>query len=225
VRFTGYIHAPSPGVRYFGVNSDDGFVLSIDGQLVGEYANARSATTTDCTQNRTAGTMTFDFPAAGNYFLVLDFFENLGGEEIEFFQTNSTGGAPRLINVDAELVVFRDNVTKIDAAGVVVADETTITCQADLAGAEPGVWNVIVTPECGDASRYVLADALELVACRCDFNSDTKVDFLDWAQLAAFWGQPCSAPSWCAGIDLDHSRRVGPGDLAIFVEEWLLAAE
>ena len=160
VRFTGYIYAPSPGVRYFGVNSDDGFVLSIDGQLVGEYANARAPATTDVMQNRTAGTMTFDFPAAGSYYLVLDFFENGGGEEIEFFQTNSSGGNPRLINVNAELVVFRDDVKKIEATNVVVTDQSTITCQVDVDNAEPGTWNVIVTPECGQAAKAVLDDAI-----------------------------------------------------------------
>jgi hypothetical protein len=224
VRFTGYIFAPSPGVRYFGVNSDDGFSLWIDGQIVGEYANPRAPATTDCLQNRTAGTMTFDFPAAGSYPLVLDFYENSGGEEIEFFQTNSTGGDPRLINVDAELVVFRDDVTRIEATNVVVTDENTITCRVDLEGAEPDTWNVIVTPECGEAAKCHLDDALQIVTCASDFNRDSRVDFLDWAQLTNNWHEPCSQPFWCAGMDLDHSGRVDFGDLAIFAQEWLLAA-
>ena len=45
---------------------------------------------------------------------MIDFFENGGGEEIEFFQTNANGGDRRLINVDSELMVFRDNATLID---------------------------------------------------------------------------------------------------------------
>jgi len=73
VRFTGYIFAASPGVRYFGVNCDDGFSLWIDGQLVGEYADPHNPETSDVLQNRTDGTMTFDFPAAGSYYLVLDY--------------------------------------------------------------------------------------------------------------------------------------------------------
>ncbi len=80
LRFSGYIYAPSPGVRYFGVNSDDGFSLWIDGKLVGQYADPRAPATTDCTQNLTAGTMTFNFPAAGTYHIVLDFYENSGGK-------------------------------------------------------------------------------------------------------------------------------------------------
>ena len=162
VRFTGYIYASSPGIRYFGVNCDDGFSLWIDGQLVGEYADSHDPATSDVLQNRTDGTMTFDFPAAGSYYLVLDYFENNGGEEIEFFQTNSAAGDRRLINIDSELVVFRDNDTRIDAADVVVVDENTITCQVDLTGAEPGSWNVVVTPEYGDAAKSVLPGAVQI---------------------------------------------------------------
>ena len=162
VRFTGYIFAASPGVRYFGVNCDDGFSLSINGQLVGEYADPHDPATTDVTQNRTDGTMTFDFPAAGSYYLVLDYYENNGGEEIEFFQTNSSGADRRLINVDSELVVFRDNDTRIEAADVVLVDENTITCQVDITGAEPGAWNVVVTPQYGDAAKGVLPGGLQI---------------------------------------------------------------
>jgi hypothetical protein len=222
VRFTGYIYAASAGVRCFGVNSDEGFRLSIAGQLVGEYATGRTAATTDVTKNRTAGTMFFDFPAAGRYYLVLDYFENGGGEGIELFQTNSTGENRRLINVDAELVVFRDDVKRVEATNVVVEDANTIACQVDLEGAETGMWNAIVTPEAGEAWSSSLDNAMEIIACLCDFNGDSKVDFLDWAQLSALWDQPCSAPSWCGGIDLDFSGSVGAGDLAIFAQEWLL---
>lgn len=163
VRFSGYIYAPSAGVRYFGVNSDDGFELRINGQLVGQYASPRGPATTDVNGNRTAGTMTFNFPAAGTYYLELDFFENGGGEEIEFFQTNSTGGNARLINVDAELVVYRSAVEKIEAKNVTVVDANTITCQADLTGATVGLWNVTVTPECGEAAKGTLEDGLQVV--------------------------------------------------------------
>jgi hypothetical protein len=222
VRFTGYIYAPSAGMRYFGVNSDDGFGLWIDNQLVGEYANARAPATTDVIQNRTAGTMTFDFPAAGTYYLVLDFFENGGGECVELFQTNSTGGDRRLINIDAELIVFRDDVTRINATSVVVADENTINCQVDVDGAEPGLWNVIVTPACGDDAKGTLDDGLEIVSPRSDFNSDAQVDFFDYVELANIWGWSCPPPDWCDGIDIDNSTRVDFGDLAVLAQEWLL---
>jgi hypothetical protein len=224
VRFTGYIYAASSGVRYFGVNSDDGFSLWIDGNLVGQYASPRAPATTDCLQNLTAGTMTFNFPAAGTYHMVLDFYENGGGEEIEFFQTNSTGGDQRLINVNAELVVFRDDVKRIDATSVIVVDANTTTFKVDLKGAEPGTWNVIMTPPCGETSRCILEDALQIVACSYDFNHDSQVNLFDLAQLADKWQEPCSGPLWCAGMDLDHNGRVSITDLAIFAQEWLLAA-
>jgi hypothetical protein len=161
-RFTGYIYAPSAGVRYFGVSCDDGFSLWINGQLVGEYADPHEAATTDVLQNRTDGTMTFDFPAAGRYYLVLDYFENSGGEELEFFQTDSNGADRRLINIDSELTVFRDNDTVINATDVVIVDENTITCRVDLTGAEPGAWNVVVTPQYGEAARGYLPTALQI---------------------------------------------------------------
>ena len=162
VRFTSYIYAPSAGVRYFGVSSDDGFSLWIDGQLVGEYADPHEAATTDVLQNQTDGTMTFDFPAAGRYYLVLDYFENSGAEELEFFQTDSNGADRRLINIDSELTVFRDNDTVINATDVVIVDENTITCRVDLTGAEPGAWNVVVTPQYGEAARGYLPAALQI---------------------------------------------------------------
>ncbi|UCG55936.1 MAG: lamin tail domain-containing protein [Phycisphaerales bacterium] len=223
VRFIGYIYAPSPGKRYFGVNSDDGFSLWIDGKLVGEYADARAPATTDVTQNRTAGTMTFDFPAAGSYLVVLDFYQNGGGEEIEFFQTNSVGGNRRLINIDSELLVYRDDVTQIEATNVVVEDANTITCQVDVDDAEPGTWNVVVTPQCGEASRCTLDGGLQIVACSFDFNGDSMVNYLDWAEFAEKWRKPCSEPDFCSGMDLDQNGRVDAEDLAIFVQEWLVA--
>ena len=222
LRFTGYIYAPSPGVRYFGVNSDDGFTLSIDGQLVGEFADARAPATTDVIGNRTAGTMTFNFPAPGSYYLVLDFFENGGGEEVEFFQTNSSGGNRKLINVDAELAVFRDDVARVNATDVVVGDENTITCRVDLSDAEPNDWNLIVTPECGEASEHVLDDAVEIVACRSNFNRDGRIDFFDWAEITDNWGRSCSAPLWCDGLDVDKNGRIDFGEAAILADEWLL---
>jgi len=91
-----------------------------------------------------------------------DYYENNGGEEIEFFQTNSVGGDRRLINIDSELVVFRDNDTIINATDVLVVDENTITCQIDIIDAEPGAWNVVVTPEYGDAAKSELPGAVEI---------------------------------------------------------------
>ena len=220
-RFSGYVYAPSPGTRYFGVNSDDGFVLSINGEHVGEYPTGRPPTTTDVT-NCTSGTMTYNFPAAGSYYLVLDFFENAGGEEIEFFQTNSSGANRKLFNVDAELVVFRDDVARVNATDVVVVNESTITCRADLSDAEPNLWSIIVTPECSQAGEAELEDGLEVVACRANFNHDSRIDFFDWAELADNWGRSCSAPLWCDGLDADRNGHIDFREAAILADEWLL---
>jgi hypothetical protein len=94
-----------------------------------------------------------------------------------------------------------------------------------LAGARADTWNLIVTPECEQASVCNLDNALQIVAFRADFNHDTGVDFLDWTDLAGIWRQACSAPTWCDGIDLDESGSIGFGDVRIFAQQWLLAAE
>jgi len=223
VRFTGYIYAPSAGTRYFGVNSDEGFTLSIDGQLVGEHPTGRTAATTDV-MNVTSGTMTFDFPDEGGHYLVLDYFENDGPEEIELFQTNSAAGNRQLLNHGAELKVLRD-ITKIYATNVVVIDANTITCQVNLNAARPDIWNVILTPECEQASTCNLDDALQIVFSKANFNDDLRVDLLDWAELANNWHKPCSKPGGCGGIDLDHSEFVDFGDVMFFAEDWLLEAK
>ncbi len=221
LRLTGYVSVPSAGVRYFGVSSDEGFSLRIDGQLVGEYADPRSQATSDVTQNLTAGTMTYDFPAPGLYYVELDVFENDGPEEFEFFQTDADGNDPRLINVDAELVVYRADVAKIEATDVVVLDPNTITCRVDMQNAELGPWSVAVTPECGDIARYTPEEGLMVISCGYDFNGDSQTNFLDYSQVAGKWRQSCSQPDWCDGMDLDQSGSVDAQDLAIFAENWL----
>jgi len=175
VRFTGYIYVPSPGVRCFGVNSDDGFSLRIEGQLVGEWGPMRYPTTSDCTKNRTAGTMKYDFPAEGNYYMQLDYYENIFGEEIEFFQTDESAENPQLINGEtnsAELIVFRDNATRIEATNVVVVDENTITFEVDFTGVAPDLWTIYVTPECGQSARSVKENVLR--------TTDPPQETLDW---------------------------------------------
>jgi len=220
VRFSGYIYAPSAGTRYFGVSSDEGFKLSIDGQLVGAHPAGRTAGTTDVT-NVTTGTMSFNFPAEGSYYLELDYFENNGGEEIEFFQTNASGGNRQLINRDSELKVYRDR-TEIHATDVAVLDPNTITCRAYLQGARPDTWSVTITPECEQAPVCNLEDALEVVVSLADFNRDTAVDFKDFSDLADFWRQACPPPSGCGGTDLNGNDRIDFGDVERFAEDWLL---
>src|SRR5439155_24891266 len=66
---------PAPGNWTFGVNSDDGFRLTI-GNFTMSYANPRAPGDT---------LQTFNFPAAGDYALRLVFYECGGGSEVELF--------------------------------------------------------------------------------------------------------------------------------------------
>ena len=69
------MHIPSAGNWTFGVNSDDGFGLTIGNQSMA-YDGLRGASDT---------LKTFTFAAAGDYPLSLLFFENGGGSGLEMF--------------------------------------------------------------------------------------------------------------------------------------------
>ena len=59
-----------------------------------------------------------------------------------------------------------------------------------------------------------------------DFNTDTKVDFIDFAILASYWQvTDCQDPNWCEGADLDVDGDVDPNDLGLFVDYWLERTE
>jgi hypothetical protein len=72
---TATITIPSPGAWTFGVNSDDGFTLSV-GTFTMAYPNPRGPGDT---------LQTFNFSAAGDYPLDLLFYECGGGSEVELF--------------------------------------------------------------------------------------------------------------------------------------------
>jgi hypothetical protein len=75
VQATATLHIPSPGNWTFGVNSDDGFSLTI-GSFSLSYPDTRGPGDT---------LQTFNFPAAGDYALRLVFYECSGGSEVELF--------------------------------------------------------------------------------------------------------------------------------------------
>lgn len=59
-----------------------------------------------------------------------------------------------------------------------------------------------------------------------DFNSDTIVDFCDYATFASHWRETgCNDPNWCNGTDLDISGTVDVNDLMLFCEFWLERTE
>lgn len=55
-----------------------------------------------------------------------------------------------------------------------------------------------------------------------DFNSDTKVDFADFAVFASHWQLTnCNDPNWCEGTDLNTDSKVDGDDLQLFAKYWL----
>jgi len=80
VRATATITIPAAGSWTFGVNSDDGFTLSI-GSFTMAYPDPRGPADT---------LQTFNFPAAGDYSLELVFYECGGGAEVELFAAQGT---------------------------------------------------------------------------------------------------------------------------------------
>jgi hypothetical protein len=80
VRATATITIPAPGNWTFGVNSDDGFSLTI-GSFTMSYPDPRGPGDT---------LQTFNLPAAGNYALELIFYECGGGSEVELFAAQGT---------------------------------------------------------------------------------------------------------------------------------------
>ncbi len=56
----------------------------------------------------------------------------------------------------------------------------------------------------------------------CDFNGDTKVDCIDFTELASFWLETsCIDVNDCNGTDLNIDGKVDKIDLALFTDFWL----
>jgi len=82
VEATATISIPAAGNWTFGVNSDDGFILTIGGFAV-SYPDPRGPGDT---------LQTFNFPAAGDYPLDLVFYECGGGSEVELYAAQGSFG-------------------------------------------------------------------------------------------------------------------------------------
>jgi len=75
IRATGVVHIPSAGAWTFGVNSDDGFRLTVGAQSF-QYDGGRGASDS---------LRTYTFTAAGDYDLELLHFQGTGDSEVEVF--------------------------------------------------------------------------------------------------------------------------------------------
>src|SRR5262249_47905620 len=80
---TATITIPAAGAWTFGVNSDDGFSLTIGGINM-STPNPRAPADT---------LQTFNFPSAGDYFLDFVYYERGGGAEVELFAVQGAAGA------------------------------------------------------------------------------------------------------------------------------------
>ena len=83
IEATATITIPAPGYWTFGVNSDDGFQLTI-GSFTMSYPDPRGPGDT---------LQTFYFPAAGDYPLDLIFYECGGGSEVELYAAQGSFGS------------------------------------------------------------------------------------------------------------------------------------
>ncbi len=89
----GVVAIPEAGNWTFGVNSDDGFRLLIDGNVVAEFAAPRGS-------SDTFGTVQL---AAGKHALELYYYENGGGAQVELFQSTTVDA---FSDVPVEEIVF-----------------------------------------------------------------------------------------------------------------------
>jgi hypothetical protein len=83
VEATATITIPAAGSWTFGVNSDDGFILTLGGASM-SFPNPRGPGDT---------LQTFNFPAAGDYSLDLVYYECGGGAEVELFAAQGSYGS------------------------------------------------------------------------------------------------------------------------------------
>ncbi|NQU24917.1 MAG: lamin tail domain-containing protein, partial [Candidatus Nealsonbacteria bacterium] len=107
LKATGFVAIPSAGQWSFGVNSDDGFRLTIPGVTTSAVGNSNTAAGSDTISfynprgnGDTLGA--FSFPTAGTYPLELVYYERGGGASVELFAaqgsyTSFDTGAFRLV--------------------------------------------------------------------------------------------------------------------------------
>lgn len=87
-----------------------------------------------------------------------------------------------------------------------------------------GIENGLVDPPKLGFWSYTVVEELgtNLEPWNCNLDVDEDVDLKDFAMFAAHWGETgCGHRYWCGGADLNHSKTVDMGDLAIFARNWL----
>ncbi|HET6249452.1 MAG TPA: PA14 domain-containing protein [Tepidisphaeraceae bacterium] len=80
VHATANVNITSPGTYTFGVNSDDGFQLTVGSNVI-SYPTPRAAGDS---------LATFNFPAAGAYPIDLVYFQHAGGGDLEVFASSGS---------------------------------------------------------------------------------------------------------------------------------------
>jgi hypothetical protein len=67
----------------------------------------------------------------------------------------------------------------------------------------------------------VIVDAFEYIDPNVDFNSDTVVNFLDYAELADVWMRTAGEPDYDDFYDLYNDDVINTFDMRLFLEDWL----
>lgn len=125
------------------------------------------------------------------------------------------------------VTLARAGFTNIPASGVNVTSATSLTCDFDLTGADPGDWDVVVsTPGCVPArliGAFQIAPAVYTIA---DFDFDHDVDELDLAHFESCFSGPAVLviPPTCQPLPPAPARTTRPavlnsGALA-YLDQW-----
>lgn len=125
--FTAYLEFPEAGYYRMGVNSDDGFKVSLGGPgdrgpMDNALANALNGAFFNAGRGAADTIFGFAVPAAGVYPMRLIWYEGGGGANVEWFTVGSDG-TKTLINAEGGLKAYRSlgaNPTSLSCPGVAV---------------------------------------------------------------------------------------------------------
>ncbi len=90
LRATGFLSIPTAGAWTIGVNSDDGSRLRVDLNNDGDYLDANEVLILDDTGHGAQDIFSTRTLAVGSYRFEFSYFENAGGDEVEFFAQAGT---------------------------------------------------------------------------------------------------------------------------------------